>query len=206
MAGKTFRLPPIAPKLKIEPPKVYQSLGADPEVGFQVSDATGIIDTLLNLPQVAMDAAGYEMAKMAQETIQLAQSGYVPIDTGNLNDSGDWDEYEPNRGQTLAQIACWFAGDVSREQALHGRTTSPQKYALDQHENFTYRHPRGGGPKYLEKPFMEKSAEMASRIAGAISEALGTGLLSYLLGGPNDANIAPVARPVTGGAADRFKV
>lgn len=182
MAGKTFRLPPIPPKLKVEPPKFYKSLGSDAEIGFEVHDATGMIATLLALPQVALDAAGYEMSKIANEVIDDAKENYVPVDTGNLKDSGDFDDYEPNRGQTLAQIGMWFGGDITREQAAHGRTANAKLYALDQHENMTYKH-QIGGPKYLERPFQKRYSEVRDRLAGAIRAALGDNLLSYLTRG-----------------------
>jgi hypothetical protein len=37
---------------------------------------------------------------------------------------------------------------------LTGKLKVNQHYALDQHENFSYEHPRGGGPKYLAGPLM----------------------------------------------------
>lgn len=179
MAGKTFRMPTIPPKLKVETPKFFKSLGDDAEIGFQVHDATGLIGTLLSLPQVALDAAGYEMSKIANEVIDDAKENYVPVDTGNLKDSGDYDDYEPNRGQTLAQIGMWFGGDITREQALHGRNANARLYALDQHENMTYKH-LIGGPKYLERPFQKKFPQIRDRLAGAIRAALGDNLLQYL--------------------------
>lgn len=184
--AKTFRMPAIPPKLKApEPPKVYGSLGKEAEIGFQVSDATGMIETLLSLPQVALDSAGYEMARMGQEIIEEAQEPQnVPVDTGNLRDSGDYDNYEPNRGQTLAQIGVWFAGDATAEQIAHGRKTADVKtYALEQHENRSLRHPHGGRAKFLEIPFTNKISEMQERIAAAIRSALGGDLLRYLTSG-----------------------
>ena len=38
---------------------------------------------------------------------------------------------------------------------LEGELVVDQHYALDQHENFNYEHPRGGGPKYLINPLLE---------------------------------------------------
>lgn len=38
---------------------------------------------------------------------------------------------------------------------LVGEVEVNQHYALDQHENFNYEHPRGGGPKYLINPLLE---------------------------------------------------
>lgn len=194
-------MPSIAPKLKIEPPKSYGSLGKDAEVGFQVvQDASGLIDTLMNLPQTAMDAAGYEMSKIASEIIQDSKDNYVPVDTGNLKDSADFDDYQPNRGQTLAQIGMWYAGDITAEQIAHGLNVNAKLYALEQHENLSYRHHGGGQAKFLEIPFDKKFGEIRDRLAAAIREALGTGLLGYLLTGKNDAGIAPTPR--AGGYGD----
>lgn len=54
-----------------------------------------------------------------------------------------------------------FFGGVERleenvgDGKLAGKVVVNQHYALDQHENFNYEHPRGGGPKYLINPLLE---------------------------------------------------
>jgi hypothetical protein len=40
-------------------------------------------------------------------------------------------------------------------QRLAGSVTCDQRYAHYQHERLDLRHPRGGGPKYLQKPLMD---------------------------------------------------
>jgi hypothetical protein len=44
---------------------------------------------------------------------------------------------------------------TGRGQRLTGLCTVSQVYAHRQHEDLSYHHPRGGGPKYLEKPLMD---------------------------------------------------
>jgi hypothetical protein len=43
---------------------------------------------------------------------------------------------------------------TGRGQSLTGTVTVSQVYAHRQHEDLSYHHPRGGGPKYLERPLM----------------------------------------------------
>lgn len=55
-----------------------------------------------------------------------------------------------------------FAGRIDalrtltgRGQRLQGTVTVDQRYALIQHEELSYRHPRGGQAKYLEAPLFD---------------------------------------------------
>lgn len=48
---------------------------------------------------------------------------------------------------------------------LEGHVVVDQVYAHIQHENLTYHHPRGGGPKYLEAPLFAKAVEYFEIIA-----------------------------------------
>lgn len=44
---------------------------------------------------------------------------------------------------------------TGRGQRLVGTVVCDQVYAHRQHEELSYRHPRGGGAKYLERPLMD---------------------------------------------------
>ena len=48
---------------------------------------------------------------------------------------------------------------------LRGSVTIDQVYAHYQHERLDLRHPRGGGPKYLERPLFENFAHYYAAIA-----------------------------------------
>lgn len=54
---------------------------------------------------------------------------------------GDFDE----------RMSLLIAGNIG---TLEGELVVDQHYALDQHENMQYNHPRGGGPKYLWHPLL----------------------------------------------------
>ena len=51
---------------------------------------------------------------------------------------------------------------------LRGEVEVNQHYALDQHENFSYEHPRGGGPKYLSEPLMENAMGYLGELAAVV--------------------------------------
>lgn len=69
----------------------------------------------------------------------------APIDTGDLRRSGY---------TTFEQTADGYIGEI-------GFGTD---YALAQHENLEYRHPRGGQAKYLEQPFKENLSRYVRHI------------------------------------------
>lgn len=172
MAGKTFKMPPLAPKAKFVPPTIdFESGSAGAEVSFTCRGLKSLEANLLSMPKIAVDAAGYEMADIAKEVIEDAQENFVPVDTGALKQSGDYDEYEPGKGIGIAHIAMWFGGVVGPEALEHG-VIDVQAYALEQHENMEYRH-NIGGPKYLERPFMKAMPTILPRIAEAIDKAMG---------------------------------
>jgi len=51
---------------------------------------------------------------------------------------------------------------------LRGEVEVNQHYALEQHENMEYPHPRGGGPKYLIGPLMENVDGYMAMLAEAV--------------------------------------
>lgn len=55
---------------------------------------------------------------------------------------------------------------------IEGRVTYNTPYAARQHEETTWRHPRGGQAKYLEQPLRQMVPEFESRLAAAMRRAL----------------------------------
>lgn len=53
---------------------------------------------------------------------------------------------------------------------LVGRVVVDQVYAKYQHERLDLKHPRGGGPKYLEGPLFAHYREYLERLAKAVLE------------------------------------
>lgn len=45
-------------------------------------------------------------------------------------------------------------------------------YAWRQHEELDWYHPRGGGPKYLEGPLMERAQELTDAIASRLGSVI----------------------------------
>ncbi len=204
-----FRMPPLPPKVKPVPVQIdYTSPGGVAEVGVQVKGLAALEANLRQMGSVAMDAAGYEMANIAAEVIEVAKDRYVPIDIGNLRDSGRSDEYQPNRGQTITTIRMWFGGtedeltvnemeaaDITGRKAYFGsakriryKINPANRYALEQHENMSYDHHGVGGPKYLEIPFNNIIHTIQPRIASAVAEAIGMGaaFVSFGIVDPTD--------------------
>ncbi|PLS86468.1 MAG: hypothetical protein CYG60_07090 [Actinobacteria bacterium] len=67
----------------------------------------------------------------------------------------------------------FFAGVEALEEnvgegLLEGKVVVDQHYALDQHENFNYEHPRGGGPKYLINPLLEHVPAYVENLGEAV--------------------------------------
>lgn len=56
------------------------------------------------------------------------------------------------------------------EGILRGEVEVNQHYALEQHENMNYEHPRGGGPKYLSEPLMNKAEAYLGELADNVLE------------------------------------
>jgi hypothetical protein len=73
------------------------------------------------------------MVKLAEEVLQHSKDTYVPFLSGALEASG----------RTEA-----FPGRYPSVRIIFGNSDVP--YALMQHENMDFQHPRGGSAKYLE--------------------------------------------------------
>lgn len=73
----------------------------------------------------------------------------------------------PTISRTTAKITAGImAGGKSLEKRLGKRGYSA--WALIQHEDLTQRHPHGGGPKFLEKPFFRHIEEYPELVVDAI--------------------------------------
>ena len=77
----------------------------------------------------------------------------APLDTGDLRGSGE--------GKV-----------IKRGNKVRGEVSFNKPYALKQHEELTYNHPRGGQAKYLEQPFRENQGRYKRYIDQKIKEVL----------------------------------
>ncbi len=80
-------------------------------------------------------------------------------------------------------MGTFFAGcDALRAEVgdgdLEGSVTVDQHYAFEQHENFSYIHPRGGGPKYLSGPLDENIGQYMDALKDAV---LGGSLVAAMI-------------------------
>lgn len=86
--------------------------------------------------------------KAAERILKISQ-GEVPIDQGELRDSGRV---------------------VADEDGAIIAYDTP--YAVRQHEDLTLRHPHGGDAKYLERPLSENHELLVRALAEALDQAL----------------------------------
>ena len=82
-----------------------------------------------------------------------SKENFVPVDLGTLRESGT--VLPPERSGSTVSVQMGYGGFA-------------ESYALIQHENLEFRHPNGGGPKYLERPF--NAAVYAPGFRARISE------------------------------------
>jgi hypothetical protein len=161
-----------------------------------------LMENIKLLPMAWQDAAGFEVASILAEVIATAKDGLVPFRTGELNSSGGSDDYEPGKDIQITQLYCWFGapptGEGSTTQAMNEAESAtaglhtivpPSEYALIQHEDLTFNHPGGGGPKYLEIPFLAAVPTVIPRIAAAIGNVsqMNPEFLVFALKPPPDA-------------------
>ena len=75
----------------------------------------------------------------------------APLDTGDLRGAGE--------------------GDVKiiRNNVI-GTVTFDKEYAMKQHEDMTFKHPRGGQAKYLEQPLNQNRRRYKQFIADKVKE------------------------------------
>ena len=55
---------------------------------------------------------------------------------------------------------------------ITGEVGFGEDYALEQHENLFFNHPKGGQAKYLEKPLMENATNYKQHIADAVRNSI----------------------------------
>lgn len=94
------------------------------------------------------DAVQEQLLRCAAD-LQSKSSEQAPIDKGDL------------RGNCAID-----------EQALTVRVGYSVPYALRQHEELDYQHPKGGKAKYLEDPFNENAEKYGKSIEKAVGRAI----------------------------------
>lgn len=116
--------------------------------GFEISGLKEVYKNL-NITEEEIVKAALKGQKVLAQNILGESQKLVPVDTGTLKRSGH----------------------VSTE----GNTTTISyntPYALKQHEDASLNHPKGGEPKYLERPFNEKVQEYENYISTEVYKAM----------------------------------
>jgi hypothetical protein len=88
--------------------------------------------------------------RIAEHVVTLAKKEYVPVEWGNLKNTGHVEM------QTRLAVVMVFGGPVGEWRGPD--VQDAVNYAILQHERMDYKHPKGGGPKYLEWPLMRSMA------------------------------------------------
>jgi hypothetical protein len=105
----------------------------------------------------AVQELGLAVSEIAYDVAAQASTNRAPVDTDNLRANID-----PEVALRVDQIK----GTVSKN------VIAATPYALVQHENMDFNHPKGGGPKYLSGPLEERKDRYEKRIADAVRTAL----------------------------------
>jgi hypothetical protein len=105
-------------------------------VSVKTTGLTQVLGRINALAANLPEAVGRELFR-DMDGVLLASRGLVPVDLGDLRDSGDVDDPKISGGEVSVTLH-YGNGDVD--------------YALVQHEDMSLNHPNGGEPKFLETP------------------------------------------------------
>ena len=103
---------------------------------------------LKKMPKEAEKAAMFQLEKVGVDLQSKAQL-LAPVDMGDL------------RGSAFTEVI-----------GMEATVGFTEPYALRQHEEVGYRHPKGGQAKYLEEPFKENLSQYVDSIGDAIRKAV----------------------------------
>ena len=113
-----------------------------------------------NIPQVQRkirEATKKAMEKIVNDLTRRSKQ-LAPLDTGNLRGSG-FGEVKEESNETIGTVTFNAGADE------YGMS-----YALIQHEDMSFHHPKGGQAKYLEQPLNENRERYKSFIKDKIKE------------------------------------
>lgn len=112
-----------------------------------MNEVTGLAEVQRNMAKMLTRIKGdvQEAIEDVALDLQAKSVQLAPIDRGDLRRSG-YTEFVKSPSGFVAEIG--FGTD----------------YAIEQHENLEFRHPRGGQAKYLEQPFKENLPRYVNHI------------------------------------------
>lgn len=119
---------------------------------------------------MSVNVIGLEEVNRALETIARKMGEAAEEETFNI--AADLAGEASRRAPVLTGD---LRGDLAAVRKV-GNTSyivgSSLPYAIAQHEHLEYHHPRGGEPKYLERPFNEKVDSYIVGLAEALENAI----------------------------------
>ena len=119
--------------------------------GVQILGNDQLLAALERIKHSLPAQSAQALYQVAEEILTLAKEKYVPVDLGALKASGYVKRYTD--GKTFV-VELGFGGPSA-------------PYALIQHENMQYNHTTGG-PKYLERPVMERAGSIGRDVADKV--------------------------------------
>lgn len=139
------------------------------------ADVTGFDELLEGIERVgvsARTALGGALFLEGSGILSLSQQQYVPVQYGALRNSG------------VVMVPVWDGNTVRVVLGFGGAASA---YALAVHEHLSAHSPRSwktaeaaghpvqfshGGPKYLERPFVERASDLTARVGERIKTAI----------------------------------
>jgi hypothetical protein len=112
---------------------------------------------LKRFPDEAMRATGAFLYQEGEHIVADAKENFVPVDLGALRDSG------------YVSLPATSGGRVSVEIGFGGASA---EYAVIVHEDLDAQHPNGGQAKYLEVPMLQRTQDLAARLAADVGASL----------------------------------
>lgn len=125
-------------------------------VSIKVAGVTTLLHRARALPGVVRQAAVEAQRDEAGAVIARANADFVPIDQGDLRDTGRVEEVEGTADGFWVRLA-YGSDEVD--------------YAVIVHEDLEARHEHGSA-KYLEIPALEAAAGMPQRVAARVRAAI----------------------------------
>lgn len=116
-------------------------------------EVEGLDELLKNLKKLAKEVPSVAEEELADIALDLGYkcSKAAPVESGDL------------RGE-LAR--------PRRKGPMHWQVGASLPYTRRQHEHTEYKHPRGGGAKFLERPFRENQSIYIRRIKDVLKGSL----------------------------------
>lgn len=119
------------------------------------------VDVVFNGLQALIDrvpeAVASALYQEAEAIMTDSKANYVPVDTGVLRDSG------------MVSAPDMSGNEISVSMGYGGAASA---YAVVQHERLDYHH-EVGGPKYLERPFLDAANNLEERLADRLRPLVG---------------------------------